>query len=113
MRQTARLERIGVEHLIAAPAVVGDQQRGLAQRHQLGERIAARAGEHDIRAGERIRQFVGEVFKLLVARRVFERRIQIALAADMEHVEPLGQRRKRLAEHRIDRLRAQRAADHH
>lgn len=113
VRQTARFQGVCVEHLIAAAAVIRNQQGGLAQRHQLGQGIAARAGEHDICTGERVRQFVRQIFKLPVTRYADQRRIQIALAADMQHVEFLRQFRQGGAEHRIDRLRAQRTADHH
>ena len=113
MRQPSRLEGVRVEHLVAAAAVVGDEQRRLAQGQQLGERVRARPGEHDVRAGKRVRQVVREVLKLPVARRALEPGVQVALAADMQHVVLLRERGQRRTQHRVDRLRAQGAADHH
>ena len=35
VRQAARFQRVGVEHLIPASAVIGDEQRGLLERQDL------------------------------------------------------------------------------
>ena len=113
MGQTTRLERVGVEQLIAPATVIGDQQSRFTQCHQLGERIGPGAGKHDIRAGKCVGQIGVQVFELAVPLHSLQLCGEVPLAADMQHVKPGRDRRKRFAQHGIDRLRTERTADHH
>ena len=89
VRETARLERFGVENLVSAAGSLGirHQQRRLLQRENFAQGIRACARKHNVRRGEQIGQLFGDVLLLHIACLAGERRVEVALAADVRHIE--------------------------
>ena len=99
------LEGLRVQDLIAAALIERqwDQDIRLLQCQQLADDIGTGAGNHDVREGVEISESVGQKLVLLIARRVGERCVEVALPADVDHVVLLKELRQHRAERCVDR----------